>query len=98
MYHDSAAQTCATQHPNMCTNPITALLASNLVEFNFPIGESAVNSMHWSNPSVKYSLYVYFDISVVDSSGRVTTTKLFAQSAISELSISRNCESLQVKS
>lgn len=43
----------------------------------------------------RYYIFVYFDISVVDSNGHVTITKLFAKAPIGELSIARACESFQ---
>lgn len=95
LYSSAAAQSCASQHSTMCSNPITSMLSSNLVEFYFPLGDGTVGAAHFL-PSVQYYLYVYFDISVEDASGHVTVTKLFAQAPISELSVSRACESLQV--
>jgi hypothetical protein len=75
MYASSADQTCATQH-NMCSNPVTALLSSNLIQFFFPIGDGAIGPSQFSSQT-QYHLYVYFDVSAVDSSsGRVVTTRL----------------------
>lgn len=93
IYAASSAQGCATQH-NMCTNPITALLSSNLVEFYFPIGDATIGSTHFTSSS-RYYIFVYFDISVTNSIGHVTTTKVFAQAPINELSVARSCETLQ---
>jgi hypothetical protein len=94
IYADAAAQTCATQH-NMCTNPVSKILSSNLVEFYFPIGDSSIGTQH-TNSQSSYFLFVYFDLSVVDSNGRNSVTKLFAQAAITELSIAKSCEAIEV--
>lgn len=94
LYAQAAAQSCATQH-NLCQNPITALLTSNLVEFYFPIGDGAIDGTHL-NANLRYNFYVYFDIAVVDTNGHSTVTKLFATATIGRLSLSRSCEILQV--
>lgn len=87
MYDSAAAQTCAMQH-RMCSNPLAQALSSNVIEFYFPIGDREINSTHLA-PGAGYSLYVYFDISARDASGRSVTTRLFAQSPITELSVAR---------
>ena len=86
-YSDASAQDCATPH-NMCSNPITKMLASNLVEFYFPIGDGTIGPNQF-NAAQRYNLYVYFDISIVDNNGIISTTKLFAQAPIGELSVNR---------
>jgi hypothetical protein len=96
MFAAAASQPCAMQH-TMCTNPVQAVLATNLVEFNFPIGDDAIDAAKLAT-GAGYSLYIYFDLSVVDTSERVVTTRLFAQAALSDISIARQCEGLQVKS
>lgn len=92
-YEEASAQSCATQF-NLCSNPITALLTNNFVQFDIPLGDGTVGPTQF-NAAQRYNLYVYFDLSIVNSNGIVSVTNLFAQAPISELSINRACESLQ---
>jgi hypothetical protein len=94
IYANGAAQQCATQH-NMCTNPVGQILQTNLVEFYFPIGDNTINDTHVNSPTA-YFIFVYFDLSVVDSNGRNSVSRLFAQAPITALSLSKACESIEV--
>jgi hypothetical protein len=94
IYANGAAQQCATQH-NMCTNPVGQILQTNLVEFFFPIGDHTINDTHINSPTA-YFIFVYFDLSVVDSNGRNSVSRLFAQAPITALSLSKACESIEV--
>lgn len=92
LYSAAAAQTCASQH-KLCTNPATALLSSNLVEFYFPIGDDTVSDALLQGPQ-RYYIFVYFDLSVTDAYGKTTVARLFVQGSLHELSVSRACESI----
>jgi hypothetical protein len=93
MYHNASAQDCA-QSSNMCSNPMTEILQSGLVDFYFPIGDEAINVLHISSPG-KYKLFVYMDVSVVDISGVQSFTKLVLQAPITATSVARQCDFLQ---
>lgn len=72
------------------------ILAPSYVEFFFPIGDNAINQMHVTSDKLYY-LFVSFDVSVTDASGKVSSTKLSAQAPITQLSVSKSCESLQAQ-
>lgn len=92
LYSAAAAQTCASQH-KLCTNPATALLSSNLVEFYFPIGDDTISDALLQGTQ-RYYIFVYFDVSVTDAYSKTTVARLFVQGSLSELSVSRACESI----
>lgn len=94
LYNAAASQTCALQ-ANMCTNPVKAEIRDRLLEFWFPIGDGTVSSAIFDSTQA-YSIYIYFDISVIDSAGSSVRTKLFAQAALTELSMTMMCETLQL--
>lgn len=94
LYSAAASQTCSMQ-PDLCTNPIKAEIRDRLIEFWFPLGDNtATNEM--LNSAQAYSIYIYFDLSVIDSTGSSVRTKLFAQSTLSELSMTMMCETLEL--
>jgi hypothetical protein len=79
----------------MCNNPVSQILTTNLVEFFFPIGDDTINDNHVSSGS-SYFIFVYFDLSVVDTNGKNSVTRMFAQAPITSLSLSKACESIEV--
>lgn len=94
MYESASAQTCSIQK-TMCINPSSSVLTSRLSEISIPIGESAIGPEHLL-AGAGFSLYIYFDVSIVDEYGRIITTRLFVQSEVGELSISRACEGISM--
>lgn len=93
MYETASAQSCAFQN-DMCANPLSAMLTSRLVEFYFPIGNDTLTAEIFTSPQVYY-IFIYFDVVVVDSTGKKAITKLFAQARLSQLSFIKACESVQ---
>jgi hypothetical protein len=49
LYAQAAEQTCAARYM-LCTNPRTSILASNLVNFFFPIGDRTITDAIMSCP------------------------------------------------
>ena len=94
MYESAAAQPCAIRK-TMCSNPASSSLASHLSEISIPIGESSIGQSQLAL-GAGYSIYVYFDVSVVDGYGRTVTTRLFVQSEVEELSIAGACEGMSM--
>lgn len=70
MYNSAAQQSCAARYA-MCTNP-KATLTSNLVNFYFPIGDRTLSDAIFaaSSTSSPYNIYVTFQLSVLDSTGK----------------------------
>lgn len=95
LYESAAREDCALNKP-MCRNPTTAFISPSYVEFFFPIGDNAINEMH-INSVQRYYLFISFDVSVTDSAGKVSSTKLSAQAPITQLSVSKSCESLKAE-
>lgn len=92
LYTEASFQSCALQ-PNFCQNPLSPVLASGLVDFWFPIGDELIDSTIL-NSEDEYSIFVYFDVSVVLANGKKSLTKLFSQAKLSDLAIARSCETL----
>jgi len=95
LYAAAAEQTCASRYP-LCTNPRTSILASNMVNFYFPIGDRRITEAIMQS-AVPYSIYVSFQLSILDADGKVITTSMFAKAPISIMSITRSCESLSAE-
>jgi hypothetical protein len=77
----------------LCTNPRTSILASNLVNFFFPIGDRTITDAIMSS-TIPYNIYVSFQLSVLDPSGRVVISSLFAKAPLHPDHITKSCESL----
>ncbi len=94
MYNSAAQQSCAARYA-MCTNP-TATLTSNLVNFFFPIGDRTLTDAVFAAASTSspYNIYVTFQLSVIDSSGRSQIMSLFATAPIRSNQVSRMCETV----
>lgn len=92
-YREAIKNECAYAD-RMCLNPTVEILSQTFVEFSFPLGDNAISDLHFSSVR-QYSLYVYFDISIVDSRDASTTTRLFTQSPIHDLAILRACRSFE---
>ena len=71
----------------------TFILPSNLVNFFFPIGDRAITDAIMS-ASVPYSIYVMFQLSVVDPNGKVVISNLFAKAPIHPDHLTKACESI----
>lgn len=93
LYEDAADQPCAFQN-DLCTNPLSEILTSRLVEFYFPIGNDTLTSTTLAGAGEHY-IFVYFDVVVVDTAGKKSVTKLFAQAKLSQLSFIKACEFVQ---
>eukprot|EP00960_Hanusia_phi_P055919 763100-Hanusia_phi.AAC.10 len=95
-YATAGNQECAFSK-NLCTNPLTEDLTSSLVEFYFPIGLDTLNSTVLGGAK-QYYIFLYFDVVVVDSMGKKSLTKLFAQSKLSQISFTQACDKIQAAS
>lgn len=95
-YLAAQTQTCAARQ-NLCTNPTSSVLASSLVNFYFPIGNDAITPEMLSSYPAPYFIYVYFQLSVLDTQGRVVVSNLFAKAQLDALSMSKACESLSAE-
>lgn len=93
LYREASRQSCAFEH-QLCTNPVEIILSPAYVDFYFPIGDNTVNSTHMDG---RHSLYVYLDVSIENSDGRVSSTRVFAQAPLSEVSIARSCEQVEME-
>lgn len=94
MYDSAASQTCALQ-PDICTNPLQAQIKDRLVEFWFPIGDGTISSL----PSTQSrSIYIYFDVSLIDDKGRYVQAKMFAQAPLTDTSMTMMCQTLTAAS
>lgn len=80
LYTAASAQQCAMSN-RLCMNPVSADLSTNLVQFDFPIGDGTLNDEIFTS-LLRYNLYVYFDLSVIDAQGKEIITKVFAQAMI----------------
>ena len=96
MYDTAQQQTCAARQ-NLCTNPTASVLASSLVNFYFPIGDERITTAILSSYPSPYFIYVYFQLSVLDSSGRVVVSNLFAKAQLDSLSMTKTCESVSAE-
>jgi hypothetical protein len=92
LYAQAAEQTCAARYM-LCTNPRTSILASNLVNFFFPIGDRTITDAILSS-TIPYNIYVSFQLSVLDPSGRIVISSLFAKAPLHPDHITKSCESL----
>ena len=93
MYQTAQEQTCAARQ-NLCANPTTATLGSGLVNFYFPIGDQTITPAMLASFQSPYFMFVYFQLSVLDSSGRVVVSNLFAKAQLNMLSLTSTCESV----
>lgn len=87
-YLAAQTQTCAARQ-NLCTNPTTSVLTSSLVNFYFPLGESTITPEMLSSYPAPYFIFVYFQLSVLDTQGRVVVSNLFAKAQLDALSMSK---------
>jgi cysteine-rich repeat protein len=98
LYTVAAHQTCALQ-PRLCQNPPTETLTeSGLIEFWFPLGDGAISSTETAAAQGTYSLFVYFNLATVTGSGRGkrSVSRIFAQAPLSNVAITKACESLGI--
>lgn len=95
-YLAAQTQTCAARQ-NLCTNPTASVLTSSLVNFYFPIGNDAITPEMLAAYPAPYFIYVYFQLSVLDSQGRVVVSSLFAKAQLDALSMSKACESVSAE-
>lgn len=91
MYLQAQQQTCAARQ-NLCTNPTEQVMPTNLVNFFFPIGDNAVTPQMLASYPSPYYIYVFFQLSALDSYGKVVVTSLFAKAQLNILSLSKACE------
>jgi hypothetical protein len=94
MYQASKLQSCAAQE-DVCVNPVTAGALGSLNSFSFPIGDGTVDSSILQ-ATESYSLYVSFQVSVVQATGRAVQTRLFVQAPLKLNSMTRMCETLEI--
>ena len=98
MYQQAQQQTCAARQ-DLCTNPtsIDVTMQSNLVNFYFPIGENTITPAMLASFPAPYFMFVYFQLSALDTSGRIVVTNLFAKAQLGPLSLSKNCETVSAE-
>jgi hypothetical protein len=97
-YRQAQQQSCAIR-ANMCSNPptstlSTSTLSNSMVSFFFPVGDNVINATNMGQFPSPYYLYVYFQLSVVNSDGSVVLSNLFAKAPLDTLVINYGCESL----
>lgn len=68
LYTEAGYQQCAYK-PAFCVNPVTEILPSGFVEILLPLGDTFITEDMLSGPEA-YTLFVYFDVSVRQPSGR----------------------------
>lgn len=95
LYDEASFQTCANQPP-LCQNPTSVSFESGLVNFYFPIGDGAIDETILSSLD-EYSIFVYHDVSIRLSSGRLVLKKLFMNARLSSLGLNKECESLNTR-
>lgn len=95
MYQQAQQQTCAARQ-NLCSNPTTqdVTKSSNLVTFYFPIGDNVITPEMLASFPAPYFMYVFFQLSALDSSGRVVVTNLYAKAQLGLLSLTKSCETV----
>jgi hypothetical protein len=98
MYQQAQQQTCAARQ-DLCTNPtsVDVTMQSNLVNFYFPIGENTITPAMLASFPAPYFMFVYFQLSALDASGRIVVTNLFAKAQLGPLSLSKNCETVSAE-
>lgn len=94
LYNAARSQSCSMQDL-MCLNVDHANVVDRLVDFSFPLGDNLITPEMLTS-SEPYSLYVSFQISLVDSDGAYVQTRLFAQTAITPVSMTRVCRELEI--
>lgn len=94
VYNSSLMEACAVQG-DLCANPGTAEIPNRYHELWLPLGDDAVNRTILDS-GAPFSLYLRFIVSVVDASGAALQTKLFLQSPLSDLAVTRLCTELKV--
>ena len=94
LYNAVRSQSCSMQDL-MCLNIDHANVVARLVDFSFPLGDNLITPEMLTS-SEPYSLYVSFQISLVDSDGAYVQTRLFAQTAITPVSMTRVCRELEI--
>lgn len=95
-YLQAQSQTCAARQ-NLCTNPTSAVLTSSLVNFFFPLGNDALTPEMLSAYPSQFFIYVYFQLSVLDTQGRVVVSNLFAKAQLDALSMSKACDTVSAQ-
>jgi hypothetical protein len=80
----------------LCTNPRTSILASNLVNFFFPIGDRTITDGIMSS-ATPYNIYVSFQLSVLDTQGKIVISSLFAKAPVLPNTLTKSCESLSAQ-
>ena len=93
LYYQAQQQTCAVQK-NLCSNPVSSVLPSNMVSFFFPVGDNVINATNLGASPSPYYIYVYFQLSVLAADGSVVLSNLFAKAPLDSLVINYACESL----